>query len=105
MKFTAARSADAVTWSPKSGPCAGTKFMTPSGTPASRRILKTVQLDSVAVSEGFQRTTFPISAGEAERFPPMAVKLKGLMLATNPSRPLKTSLFHTRWECRVGCVW
>lgn len=55
----AARCSEAVIVSPNTGPSAGTKLTTPSGTPASRMILKIVQLDSSAVSEGFQSTPLP----------------------------------------------
>ena len=56
----------------------GTKLITPSGSPASRRIWKTNQLERIAVCDGFQRTALPISAGAVGRLPPMAVKLNGV---------------------------
>ena len=56
----------------------GTKLMTPSGMPASRRIWNTNQLERIAVCDGFQTTVLPISAGAVGRLPPMAVKLNGV---------------------------
>jgi hypothetical protein len=50
-----------------------TKLMTPGGKPASRNILYTVYDDSMAVSDGFHSTAFPINAGAVLRLPPMAV--------------------------------
>lgn len=47
--------------SPNTGPSAGIKFTTPGGTPASRITLKIIQLESIAVSEGFHKTPFPYS--------------------------------------------
>lgn len=61
VKLMAARCGDAVIVSPKTGPSAGTKLTTPSGTPASRMILKMRQFDRSAVSEGFQSTPLPCS--------------------------------------------
>ena len=60
--------------------------------PASLKTLKRVQLESIAVLAGFP---FPMRVGVAERFPPMAVKLKGEMAATKPSRPRYITRFHT----------
>lgn len=54
-----AKCGEAVMVSPKTGPSAGTKLTTPSGTPASRIILKIRQLESTAVSEGFHKTALP----------------------------------------------
>lgn len=45
--------------SPKTGPSHGTKLTTPGGTPASLHILKIHQLESKAVSDGFQSTALP----------------------------------------------
>ena len=56
----------------------GTKLITPSGRPASRRIWKTNQLERIAVCDGFHTTVLPISAGAVGRLPPMAVKLNGV---------------------------
>lgn len=42
VKLMPARCGDAVIVSPKTGPSAGTKLITPGGTPASRIILKMV---------------------------------------------------------------
>lgn len=59
VKFIPAKCEDAVIVSPKTGPSAGTKLTTPAGTPASRIILKMIQFDSIAVSDGFHKTEFP----------------------------------------------
>ena len=56
----------------------GTKLITPSGMPASRRIWNTNQLERIAVCDGFHTTVLPISAGAVGRLPPMAVKLNGV---------------------------
>lgn len=42
VKFTPARCGDFVMTSPNTGPSAGTKLMTPGGSPASLKILYTV---------------------------------------------------------------
>lgn len=42
VKLTPARCGDFVMTSPKTGPSAGTKLMTPGGSPASLKILNTV---------------------------------------------------------------
>ena len=84
--------------SPNRGPAAGTKFTTPGGSPASRNILNIVQLESIAVSDGFQRVALPIRVGVAPRLAPMAVKLNGEMDAIKPSRARYSSLFQTRGE-------
>ena len=39
----------------------------------------------MAVEAGFQTTTFPISAADVVRLPPMAVKLNGETAKTKPS--------------------
>lgn len=59
VKLIPAKCGEAVIVSPKTGPSAGTKLTTPAGTPASLMILKMVQFDRMAVSEGFHRTEFP----------------------------------------------
>lgn len=59
VKLIPAKYGDAVIVSPKVGPFAGTKFTTPSGTPASRMILNIVQFDRIAVSDGFHSTELP----------------------------------------------
>lgn len=59
VKLMPAKCGEAVIVSPKTGPSAGTKLTTPSGTPASRIIVKIRQLESRAVSEGFQSTALP----------------------------------------------
>ena len=86
VKEMPAKSEESVTVSPNRGPGAGTKFMTPGGTPASLNILNMVQLESIAVSDGFHTVALPIRVGVAPRLAPMAVKLKGEMEAMNPSR-------------------
>lgn len=55
----AAKCLEAVMVSPNTGPSAGIKLTTPAGTPASRIILKIIQLDKTAVSDGFHKTPFP----------------------------------------------
>ena len=59
VKLIPAKWGDAVMVSPNTGPSAGTKLTTPSGTPASRIILKIRQFESTAVSEGFHKTALP----------------------------------------------
>ena len=59
VKLIPANNGDLVIVLPKTGPSAGTKFMTPGGRPASRRILKTMYDERTAVSDGFHNTTFP----------------------------------------------
>ena len=86
VKQMPAKSGESVTVSPNRGPGAGTKFMTPGGIPASLNILNMVQLESIAVSEGFHTVALPRRVGVAPRLAPMAVKLKGEMEAMNPSR-------------------
>ena len=111
MKLTPAKSGESVTVSPKRGPGAGTKFTTPGGTPASLNILNMVQLESMAVSDGFQSVALPIRVGVTPRLAPMAVKLKGDMDAMNPSRARYSTLFQTwgawtdGWPCVCECVW
>ncbi len=70
MNVRPARSGELVTALPNTGPSVGTKLMTPSGIPASRRILNTIQFDSIAVSDGFHTVTLPTIVGVAPRFPP-----------------------------------
>lgn len=59
VKLIPAKFGDLVMVLPKTGPSAGTKFTTPGGTPASRIILKIIQFDSTAVSDGFHSTALP----------------------------------------------
>lgn len=59
VKFKPAKCLEAVILSPKTGPSAGTKLTTPAGNPASLTILKIVQFDNKAVSDGFHNTAFP----------------------------------------------
>lgn len=87
VKLMPAKCGEAVIVSPNTGPSAGIKLTTPGGTPASRIILKMVQFDKTAVSDGFHNTALPINAGVYARLPPMAVKLNGLTAATKPSIP------------------
>lgn len=60
VKLMPAKSGDDVMASPKTGPSEGMKLTTPGGTPASRIILNIVQLDKMAVSDGFHNTEFPL---------------------------------------------
>jgi len=87
-----------VTVSPKSGPYEGKKLQTPAGSPASSAILKTSQLESSAVLDGFHRLTLPMMVGVMLRFPPMAVKLKGVTAAMNPSSPRHSMRFQMSGE-------
>ncbi|KNC30920.1 hypothetical protein FF38_09305 [Lucilia cuprina] len=59
LNLIPAKWGEAVMVSPNTGPSAGTKLTTPSGTPASRIILKIRQFDNTAVSEGFHKTALP----------------------------------------------
>lgn len=102
VKLIPARSGESVIVSPNSGPAAGTKLITPGGTPASLNILNMVQLDNIAVSDGFQTVAFPIRVGVAPRLAPIAVKLKGEMEAMKPSRPRQSMRFQTLGEWTVG---
>jgi len=81
-----ARDGSWVIISPKIGPSHGTQLITPEGIPVSCKILYTQYLDNIVVSDGFQRTTFPISAGAEARLPPIAVKLKGHTYGTSTTR-------------------
>lgn len=54
-----AKKGDFVIDLPNTGPSAGTKLTTPGGTPASRIILKMIQFERTAVSEGFHNTALP----------------------------------------------
>ena len=60
--------------------------------------------------EGFHTLTLPMRVGVRLRFPPMAVKLKGVTAAMNPSRPRCSTLFHTLgewcsgWICRTTTI-
>ena len=87
VKLIPARSLESVTVSPNRGPWAGTKLTTPGGKPASLNILNIVQLESIAVSDGFHSVVLPMRVGVAPRFAPMAVKLNGEIDAMKPSRP------------------
>lgn len=59
VKLIAASIGDFSTVSPKTGPSAGTKLITPPGTPASLSILYTTYDDNMAVSDAFHKTTLP----------------------------------------------
>jgi hypothetical protein len=85
-------------------PRPGKKLMTPSGSPASRRMLNTCQLASMLVPEGFQSTTLPICAGVDGRLEPMAKKLKGVMASTKPSSGRYSMRFHVVGLCSGGCA-
>jgi len=56
------------------------------------------------VEAGFQRTTFPITAGAAARLPPMAVKLNGATAKTKPSSGRYSMRFQVAWKFS-GWVW
>ncbi len=102
MKLTPAKCRELVMVSPKSGPVQGTKLQTPAGTPASCAILKMRWLERTAVLEGFHTLTFPMMVGVRLKFPPIAVKLKGVTAAMNPSRPLGSVRFQTLGEWCSG---
>ncbi len=55
---------------------AGEEVDDSAGSPASRKTRMT-KWGKNAVEAGFQRIVLPMRAGDAERIPPMAVKLKG----------------------------
>lgn len=81
----------------------GRNWMTFLGSPASRRIWKTIQDAYAAPGEGFQRRTFPTRAGAPTRFPPMAVKLNGVTAKTKPSRArYSTRLRDELGACQLG---
>ena len=105
VKVRAARSGEEVTTLPNRGPSAGRKLITPSGTPASSKILVMNQFDRIAESDGFHRETLPMIVGVAARLPPMAVKLKGVIAAMKPSRPRYSILFQTPLDWRGGWSW
>ena len=58
--------------------------------------------DSAALVAGFQSTVLPMSAGAAERLPPIDVKLNGLTASTNPSSGRYSSRFHVP-GAEIGC--
>lgn len=64
VKLMPAKCGEAVMVSPNTGPSAGTKLTTPGGKPASRIILKMIQLESIAVSDGFHNTELPYGSGK-----------------------------------------
>ena len=82
----------------------GMKLITPGGRPASMNACITIQFEKTAVDAGFQRTVLPASAGAIDRLPPMAVKLKGEMASTKPSRARYSILFHVAAKFS-GWIW
>ena len=62
---------------------------------------------SSAVVAGFHTTVLPTIAGATARFPPMEVKLKGLIASTKPSSGRWSMRFHTPGEDTgwVSCSW
>ena len=54
------------------------------------------------LSAGFHTTTLPMSAAEAGRLPAMAVKLKGVIATTNPSRARYSMRFQIPGD-EMGC--
>ena len=55
------------------------------------------------MAAGFHTTVQPMIAGAVGRFPPMDVKLKGVIAYTNPSRGRYSSWFHVPAE-EIGCA-
>lgn len=81
--------------------------MTFGGKPASMRIWYTSQFDAMAAGDGFHTTTLPIRAGAAGRFPPIAVKLKGEIAYTKPSRgrySTRLIIVSSQFKCHVSQV-
>ena len=58
---------------------------------------------SSAVVAGFQTTVLPTIAGATARFPPIEVKLNGLMASTKPSSGRWSMRFHTPAD-DTGCI-
>ena len=58
---------------------------------------------SSAVVAGFQTTVLPTIAGATARFPPIEVKLKGLIASTKPSSGRWSMRFHTPGD-DTGCI-
>ena len=67
--------------------------MTPSGRPASLNNFIITFAEYIWDSAGFQTITFPIIAGAAQRLAAIAVKLKGVIAKTKPSKGLYSNLF------------
>mmetsp|Transcript_35646 Transcript_35646/g.63698 ORF Transcript_35646/g.63698 Transcript_35646/m.63698 type:complete len:256 (-) Transcript_35646:206-973(-) len=88
---------------PNTGPLQGRKFTIPSGSPASFRIFKMIQHPRMLLSEGFQRLTLPMTAGAEWRLAAIAMKLKGVIAATKPSKGRYSCRFHTPKEFSDGC--
>jgi hypothetical protein len=82
VKCRPASRASATAGSPTLAPPPGTKLITPGGRPAASISFIRCQLESTAVVAGFHRTVLPISAGALGRFPPMEVKLNGVIAST-----------------------
>ena len=93
MKCKPAKSLLLNTTSPAVGPSATTILITPSGNPASLNNFIITCAEYIWVSAGFQTITFPIIAGAAHKLAAIAVKLKGVIANTKPSKGLYSSLF------------
>src|SRR5690606_18634879 len=93
VKWTPAKSGLAINVSEIIAASPITIFMTPAGTPASLKTSIITFAEYIWVLLGFQTTTLPISAALAGRFPAMAVKLKGVIAYTNPSKGLYSMRF------------
>ena len=86
---------DIITGSPK------TTFITPSGTPASLKTSIIIFAENTWLSLGFQTTVLPIIAADAGKFAAIAVKLKGVIAYTNPSKGRYSTRFQVE-ESDVG---
>ena len=69
-------------------------LITPSGKPASLKTCIITLAEYTCVAAGFQTTTLPIKAALEGKFPAIAVKLKGVIAYTNPSKGLYSTRFH-----------
>src|SRR5262249_16722242 len=94
VKCTPARSSWFNTVSEIIAASAGRKLITPGGIPAASNSLYVYHELSTAVVAGFQSTVLPMSAGDDERLPPIAVKLNGVTANTNPSSARYSLEFH-----------
>src|SRR5262245_53022334 len=102
VKWIPASSGLARTGSPIALPRPYTRLITPGGRPAASKIRITKYAEYEAVEAGFQITVLPISAGDADRLPPIAVKLNGVTANTKPSSGRYSMRFHTPCDER-GC--
>ena len=60
---------------------------------------------NTALDAGFHKHTFPISAGDDGRLPPIEAKLKGETAKTKPSSGLISREFFTKFEEYIGCCF